>query len=1064
MSATENSSALPLTVRRGAMILFILSGFTSLIYQAVWIRLLSLSVGSTSASMSLVLSIFFFGLAAGSYVFGRRSPSITKPLLVYGILEGIIGSISFVLIYALLNFHKLMAFVYPQGSLTALGHTAKFVLVFALFIIPTFAMGATLPLLIRLFSNAKAGAERARSISALYAINTLGAVLGAFSAGFVLFPAVGIVGANQLAALGNVLIFVVCVFFQKRHDRALSLTKIETGATDAAENRSNSKRLALLTLSTGVAGFSSIAAEVVWSKYLGIFLGTNIFGLSLILTLFLIGIAGGSFLLSRFVHRVSNQALLLVGLLVGAVVATVGSTIFLGALPVVANLLAYYFAPKVSLLAIKCVLVSVTLIVPTLFFGALLPLTIHLLTGGRKEASSSTGVVYAINTAGAILGSYLAGVILIPRFGSSLTMVVAIGLLALMALVLAFALLARRRERLAIVAIMGLVLLPAARFGSLDFQNIIRSAYQQKLEPGLELSQLLEIFSKSQEEFQLVREGETAIISLSHDADDGPQYERYLRLKTNGLNESVYDTQNLDLLPKYEALLGLLPYALSRDPQKAFIIGYGGGYSVRFLSTTDLKKVFVAEIEKGILEAAAYAHGGDNPILKRPSVDVRIEDARFLLAAGTEAPFDIIASQPSHSWLSGVANLFTVEFFELVRSRLKPNGIFSQWLNLYNMSPEVLASILKTFYTVFPHGAVFTNLHDDELILIGSQAPVVFDLEKVQQLMKNPRIAREVSGIPLTSATDLVAHLTLSREDALAFSKDAPINSDRNAYGELRQSELFYRRENSSVRGYLDGRFRASYDAILAPKKIQDDETIFGILDSLQFFRNFRKYNAVLAAFDARLGPKHLGRLAGAYYQMERYTSALTAAMKSIEGAKPQAQDVNLAVEVLARLERFDEAQALLARHRALRGRQSDCQELYILTRSGRLSAAKPIADRLLASMNGAGGTLAQCGVASHLYLGEYFATQSAHEKAVQHLSTYHQAHPQHLRAYELLMSSLLSAQAPKEAKDQARALIEGYSEARQAELQRLVDLEAWYREAGYKDDADALAKILARL
>ena len=253
--------------------LFILSGFSSLIFQSVWVRVLSLAVGSTSTAMSLVLSIFFFGLAAGSYLAGKYSKKIKNPLWFYGLIEGLIGLYAFALIYVLLGFHQILAFLPMVGPYAHLGTAAKFALVFLLLVVPTVGMGASLPLLIRLFVDDAQKSEKQKSngsfISLLYGINTLGAVLGAFSASFVLIPKTGLLFANHLAATVNLVILAAAFVLVYFKPKAYSIRNLASSGSGSFFKLGNvTRRQAALLFVCLMSGFASIAAEVVWNKYL----------------------------------------------------------------------------------------------------------------------------------------------------------------------------------------------------------------------------------------------------------------------------------------------------------------------------------------------------------------------------------------------------------------------------------------------------------------------------------------------------------------------------------------------------------------------------------------------------------------------------------------------------------------------------------------------------------------------------------------------------------------------------------------------------------------------------
>ncbi len=321
--------------------LFVFSGFSSLIFQSVWVRVLSLAVGSTSTAMSLVLSIFFFGLALGSYLAGRYSKKIKNSLWVYGLLEGIIGLYAMGLIYVLLGFHQILAFLPMIGPYAIVGNISKFALVFLLLVLPTVGMGASLPLLIRLFVDDKKQTFGKKSngslISLLYGINTLGAVLGAFSASFFFIPEGGLLVANHLAASTNVVVLLVAAVLTIKFPSAYQVKNIERSTSVGFYFRKlTHKQWALLSVCL-MSGFASIGAEVVWNKYLGIFFGTNTYGLGIILSIFLLGISAGSLLLSWQYHRIRNKEMLQINLLLVSVAMLLVTSYLLNLAPVVSG-------------------------------------------------------------------------------------------------------------------------------------------------------------------------------------------------------------------------------------------------------------------------------------------------------------------------------------------------------------------------------------------------------------------------------------------------------------------------------------------------------------------------------------------------------------------------------------------------------------------------------------------------------------------------------------------------------------------------------------------------------
>ena len=1027
--------------------LFFLSGMTSLVYQAVWIRTLSLGVGSTSASMSLVLSIFFFGLSAGSYLTGQFAHKIKKPVLFYGVIEAFIGIYAVFLVYVLTNFHSVLAMLPLTGSFSWFGELCKFGLVGVLLIAPTLCMGASLPLLIRFF--VKKDESVGRLVSLLYGINTLGAVVGAFMAGFYFIPNFGLMIANHSMAAINVAILGGAYWLQKKYKEDTEEEKTED--KPAVQLSSLSLLQKLLLVSCGVTGFSSIAAEVMWNKYLGIFLGSNIFGLSLILSLFLLGIALGSLVLSLVIDKAKDLTKLYVVTLLLACAMMVGASYLLNFAPILTNVISYYVGGSVSLLVIKSALTGIILFLPTCFFGALLPLGIRLLTSEAKLAAAITGVTYSINTVGSILGSYMAGIVLIPLIGSGYTLQVAIVVLLLTGMAITVVGLKKTATRAVYLGLYVALLVGSFKAESINFKNIVKSAYYQATPENLSLKEALRFFAKDSERFLMIHEGKTGIISLSQDPDEAENWEDYLRLKTNGLNESLYDKKNLNSLPKYEALLGMLPYSLARNPEKAFVVGYGGGYTVDFFSSRDMEQVYVAELEEGIIEASQFVYKGENPILKRPNVNLKIEDARFVLAAKLGGPYDIIVSQPSHSWLSGVANLFTHEYFEIVKANLSDRGIFSQWLNLYNMDSKVLKSVLHTFYKSFPYGAIFSDLGDEEMIMIGSRYPIQFDQNKLKSLFESSRIQEQV-GAEFKNHYDFMATFSMGRDEVVALTEGAQLNTDINAYAEVRQSQLFYSFVQDHPGDFLANNYRANFSAVVDPELTKTSDFQGKMLESLKEFpgeaQGYQKFYVALNKFTEQYGDD-----VDQYYKLGLYNYYLEKLatsrdfLEKLMKSKPTSQALDLLIRVNVAAEDYGAAENAYNTYSRYRDKATKCYAIGIFTYTARYSQAKRLVDQVMANYD---DYYELCGTYLTQSLGSYYYYNGSSENALAYLQPYYEQYPEDIRNLELLISTYFAA-SQKASGSYYSSL---YQSQYEAEKERLENLASFFEENGHVRDA----------
>ncbi|MBF0360158.1 MAG: fused MFS/spermidine synthase [Oligoflexia bacterium] len=1022
-------------LKKIALILFLFSGMTGLVYESIWIRVLSLGVGATSTSMSIVLSIFFFGLSIGSFIASKYAERINNPLLFYGITEGFIGLYTPFLIYILINFHKILAFLPLNGSFSPLGIFSKFFIVFILLAPPTILMGLTLPLLVKFFT--KDTHNIGKNVSFLYAINTFGGLTGAILGSFIFIPKLGIIFANHLMAILNISCFLITFYYCKKYFPSekifvFSNTNVKNKYKHAYKDNISTPIEATSTNTTIVAscfiiGFASITFEVVWNKYLGIFFGTNIYGLGIILSLYLLGIGLGSSLLSFFYNKIKKVSEVFIYLLFAALLFSLLASYLLNLAPLMATVFGYYLENIFSLLIIKIFITVIVLILPTLSFGAILPLAISMVSASAKDAPKVTGQIYAWNTIGAILGSYLSGIVLIPNFDSGNTIKIALLSIVVAIIAVTYFTLKEKRKKWIQIAIAILIAILVLYKADIDFKNIIKSAYNQSIGKQLELSDLLKYYHNDYEDFKLIIEGKTGVISLSHDPQDGTYYKNFYRLKTNGLNESVYNIYDLNTLPKYEALLGLLSYLFVRDPQNAFVVGYGGGYTVNFLTTTDLKNVYVAELEEGIIEASNFVHKNNNPILKRKNLNLEIEDARYVLNIGKKGALDIIVSQPSHSWLSGVANLFTEEFFNIVKSNLSEKGVFSQWLNLYNLNEPVLKSILKTFFTVFPYGAVFTDLKDQEMIMVGSKRPLTLNIQKLKMMTKNHIFESMLSGIPFNDPYNALTNYSLSRDEIINITKDANLNTDVNAYAEVMQSALFYSKDkyNEYPQTFLSNNFSGDFSFILKKEIAGSDDFIFKMLSAYKNNGKFDKFHLLLQKLENGtvvkkdrnvIRMKELGEL---YYSVERYASA-EKILKEAWITSRTSEILYLLVATLQSSKKYSEALELIDKNPSLSNESINCYKASMLFESFKWESFKSYMKYMKILNYNEKSTyptyVNKCGIYFYKLLGYYYYLNYDYNNALKQFAKYYEQYTTDERVLSLIVSSYLALNDSKNA------------------------------------------------
>ncbi|OFZ38446.1 MAG: hypothetical protein A2504_10790 [Bdellovibrionales bacterium RIFOXYD12_FULL_39_22] len=1013
--------------------------------------------------MSIVLSIFFFGLSIGSLLAGKFARRVNNPLLLYGITEGIIGLYAPLLIYALLNFHKFLAILPLHGSQNMLALFAKFFLVFLLLIIPTVLMGLTLPLLVKFFSTQETNIGK--QISFLYGVNTLGAFLGAILGSFFFIPKFGVLLANNLMAAINIAVFLAVLIINWRYlkgNKFLQPKTLKPSASSIKKFTPNWQQIILISTAL-FAGFASISFEVVWNKYLGIFFGTNIYGLGIILALYLFGIGLGSLLLSLYFQKIKNITNLFINVLMLAILFSLLASYALNYAPILTTILAFYLKGWPGMLAIKAIVTVVILLLPTLMFGALLPLIIVMLTKSAEDAPAITGLAYAWNTVGSILGSYLAGIVFIPMLGSGAAIKIAMLALTFSGILVVFFFTPDKKRRLVFFPVFACIALVSIFGANVDFKNILKSAYTQSISPDTSLADLTKYYAKDYEEFQLIVEGKTGIISLSHDPKDGTHYRDYYRLKTNGLNESIYNKNSMRTLPKYEALLGLLSYLFVRDPHSAFIVGYGGGFTVDFLTSTDLPNVYVAELEEGIIEAANYVYKKNNPILKRENLRLEIEDARYVLNIGRKGEYDIIVSQPSHSWLSGVANLFTKEFFEVVNANLSEKGVFSQWLNLYNLNEPVLKSILKTFYEVFPNGAVFTDLNDSEMIIVGSRQPLKLNMQKLLLMTKNETLSTMLAQIPFNDPYNALTNYSLSRQEIVKLTDEAVINTDINAYAEVKQSALFYSdsKYNTSPQAFLSKHFSGNFSYILGTDYSERPDFVFNMLNAYQNMGKDDKLLTMLAHVDAdkyQDDPAALSSLGSLFYSAERYASAervLLLAMQVIKN--PSGPTIATLLATLTAQRKYKQALDLINSSNNKKDALVLCHKANLLYE---LNDHEKFIKLYTQSINPFEQTyLAECGIYFHKIKGYAQYLQKNYQDALLSLGEYYRNYPNDISA----MKGIVAAYRAIGNTEMVEAFAQTIARVAKSNSNRLLTLATRYdlhNLSGKSIDAHALRSI----
>ena len=783
--ARPQAQAADRSARAVVFVLFFLSGSVALIYEVVWLRMLILIFGSTQFAVGTILTAFMGGLALGSFLFGRMIDRRGAPLRVYGLLElgiGLYALIVPLLFSALIPIYKAIWVSFaPDFFVFSL---LRFGFVLVVLILPTTLMGGTLPVLSKFVARREEAIGL--SVGSLYAVNTFGAVAGTAMTGFVLIPAWGVGNTIYFAAALNVAIAAASLLLARSAPAAgrepapgqsKAPAAVAAGAAMPREAR-------LLLWIVGGSGFVAMIYEIAWTRVLALIIGSSVYAFTIMLTTFLVGLALGAAAVARIADRLRGRFAIegLVALLTGTAAAAFGTLLLFNELP-------YQFAriyhdvrgSNGLIFSLKFAVAFAVMLPPTLLIGGIFPLVLKYCSARLSALGRSVGSVYASNTLGTILGSFLAAFFLVPLAGIRGSLLLAIVLDLLLAAVLVIGAtgalremtgwsFARRGAAAAFLTLLGTgIILAAPGWDTL----VMNSGVYQYADDMVEKDLTREGFYKfTVEEFDLrfYKEGMTACVMVAGVKDTNDIW-----LAVNG----KIDASSYGDLPT-QLLSGHIPVLLAEDPRSALVIGYASGITVGAVTQHPVERVTAVEIEPAILEASHYFDAHNHRPMENPKVRVVKNDGRNFLLVNDDQ-YDVIISEPSNPWMTVAANLFTREFFELGRHRLRTGGVFAQWLQLYGMSPDDLKVLMRTFHSVFPHVLVFNTIEDADLILVGSDRPLSFNLDDLGERMSELSVMVDLRRVRTGTPQDLLSYFVFGDNELEAFTGEGPLNTDDNA-------------------------------------------------------------------------------------------------------------------------------------------------------------------------------------------------------------------------------------------------------------------------------------------
>lgn len=690
---------------RAFLLAYAVSGAAGLIYEVAWTRLLTLQTGHTVGAASTVLAAFMGGLAGGAFLGGRlagRMPA-RRILVGYAVLELTVAVAAALLPVLLSLFDPLLSLAYADGTASWRFGAARLAVDLAVLLVPTLAMGATFPFATR-WSGA---AARPDCGAGVYAANTVGAALAAVAAGFVLLPDLGLrltvysgFALNVVAAAIALLIARLPEPVEGGPGRAS-----ERGAGGAARTRTAGDArpsLPLAAAASCLAGLAALALEVAWTRVLALVLGPTSYAFSAMLAAFLAGLGVGSSLGAWLAVRTARPGAWLAAALTAAAGAAAFDVAYAGRVPLlVAAAVTEPGAAFGSVIWREGVLTAVLLVPLACAFGAAFPLALALGARPGAEAARGASIVYASNAGGAILGSLAAGFFLIPTVGLRLTIVAAALALAAGAVVLAWRATTTVRSRAAAVAVpaaaAGLVLMTPAWNPSLMASGAYKYAPYLG---GVDLETTL-----GAGELRYRAEGAAGTVTVR----------RVRGVLSLAIDGKVDASNGADMLT--QSMLGHVPLLLHGAAREVCVIGLGSGVTVGAVLRHRVDRVDVLEISPEVVAAASLFDEDHHHALADSRTRVIVGDGRTHLRSGS-LQYDVIIAEPSNPWISGMSALFTREFFEAARARLRPGGVVCQWTHAYDMSAADLRSIVATFAAVFPHGTLWL-IGDEDVLLVG---------------------------------------------------------------------------------------------------------------------------------------------------------------------------------------------------------------------------------------------------------------------------------------------------------------------------------------------------------
>ena len=752
---SRSTRFLPLLV-----VLFVGSGSAALIYEIVWFQMLSQIVGSSAISLGVVLAVFMGGMCIGGVGLSYVVPARLHPLRVYAVLELTIG---------LLGVLVLLALPWVDGLYTVIGGggmgglAARAFLSALLLLPPTILMGATLPAIARWVEATPKGVSW---LGFFYGGNIAGAVFGSLLAGFFLLREHDTAVATYTAAAINLGVAAIGLLLA-----GLEAHQPNSDADDPAGASVPPGAWPVL-VAMGLSGMTALGAEVVWTRLLSLTLGGTVYTFSLILAAFLIGLGLGSGAGSLLARSIRNPraALALCQLLVmgGLAWAAYALTTALPYWPIDPSL-ARSPSNNFQIDFVRCLL---TVVPGAILWGLSFPLALAAVASEEQDTGHLVGRVYAANTVGAIIGALSVSLLLISTIGTQQTHRVLIGVAGISSLILlgplawdsAHRLTFKVRSIAPTAVIVGVAVVLGVGVAPVPGLLVAYGRYAAT-------------WVQSAGDIVYVGEGTHSSLAVSREPNGILSYHNAGKIQASSFPQDM----------RLQRMLGHFTTLVPDDPRSVLVIGMGAGVTAGAVSIDPrVDRVTIAEIEPLVPEVVSEYFSDHNfGVATNPKVQFRIDDGRHYLLT-TDETFDAITSDPLDPWVKGAANLYTLEFWELVKQRLNPGGVVTVFVQLYESGAEAVKSEIATFLEAFPNGTIWANTVNGQgydIVLMGQLEPTHIDIDVLNERLQRPaymEVRASLSEVGIGSVLDLLSTYAGRADELGPWLEDAEVNRDRN--------------------------------------------------------------------------------------------------------------------------------------------------------------------------------------------------------------------------------------------------------------------------------------------